>query len=52
VPFDFSRLAIPDLILIVPQIFEDTRGFFLEIYKHMDFAAAGIQEHFVQDNYS
>ena len=51
-PFDFSRLAIPDLILIVPQIFEDTRGFFLEIYKHMDFAAAGIQEHFVQDNYS
>ena len=51
-PLDFSRLAIPDLILIVPQIFEDTRGFFLEIYKHMDFAAAGIPEHFVQANYS
>ncbi len=51
-PFDFSRLEIPGLILIMPQVFEDTRGFFLEIYKHADYAAAGIPEHFVQDNYS
>ncbi len=52
VPFDFRRLEIPDLILIRPQVFNDARGFFLEIYKHADFAAAGISEHFVQDNYS
>ncbi len=51
-PFDFSRLEIPGLILIIPQVFDDGRGFFLEIYKHTDFAAVGIHEHFVQDNYS
>lgn len=51
-PFDFSRLEIPDLILIMPQVFDDARGFFLEIYKHAEFAAAGIPDHFVQDNYS
>ncbi len=51
-PFEFRRLEIADLVLIRPQVFEDARGFFLEIYKHTDFAAAGIPEHFVQDNYS
>jgi dTDP-4-dehydrorhamnose 3,5-epimerase len=52
VPFDFKRLAVPDLILIEPRVFTDSRGLFLEMYKHTDFAAAGIPEHFVQDNYS
>ena len=51
-PFDFSRLEIPGLILIGQRVFSDARGFFLEMYKHSDFAAAGIPEHFVQDNYS
>ena len=51
-PFDFSRLELPDLILIMPQVFDDARGFFLELYKQSEFEAAGIPEHFVQDNYS
>jgi len=51
-PFNFKRLEIPEIILIEPEIFEDGRGFFMEGYKHSDFAAAGIKEHFVQDNYS
>jgi dTDP-4-dehydrorhamnose 3,5-epimerase len=50
--FEFSRLALPDIILIKPRIFSDERGFFLETYKQRDFAEAGIDEVFVQDNHS
>jgi len=51
-PFEFNRLDIPEVILVVPKIFGDDRGFFLEFYKHSDFIAGGIPEHFVQDNHS
>jgi len=51
-PFNFSRLEIPDVILIEPLSFEDERGVFMETYKYSDFARAGIKEHFLQDNYS
>ena len=50
--FKFTRLAIPDLIVIKPRIFRDERGFFVETYKYADFAEAGIRETFVQDNHS
>ncbi len=45
-------LAIPDVILIEPKIFEDARGCFVEVYKRSEFIRAGIAEAFVQDNYS
>ncbi len=51
-PFEFTNLGIPGPVLVRPRIFEDDRGFFLEIYKHSEFTAAGIREHLVQDNYS
>jgi dTDP-4-dehydrorhamnose 3,5-epimerase len=51
-PFTFTELEIPEVILIEPKVFGDDRGFFLETYKHSDFLKAGIVEHFVQDNYS
>jgi dTDP-4-dehydrorhamnose 3,5-epimerase len=51
-PFIFQRLDIPEIILIEPRGFADTRGFFMETYKYSDFLRNGIQEHFVQDNYS
>jgi len=51
-PFEFVPLNIPDLKLIKPRIFNDDRGFFLELYKHSDFSRTGIREHFLQDNYS
>lgn len=51
-PFRFTRLEIPDLILIEPVVFGDDRGFFLEFYKRSDFLKAGIKEEFVQDNHS
>lgn len=51
-PFKFSPLEIPDLILIEPVFFKDERGFFMEIYKYSDFAQAGIKEYFIQDSHS
>lgn len=51
-PFNFKRLAIPDVILIEPTVFPDERGFFMETYKYSEFAALGIKEHFIQDNHS
>ncbi len=51
-PFEFQSLGIPGPVLIRPRIFRDDRGFFLEMYKHSEFRAAGIREHLVQDNFS
>jgi dTDP-4-dehydrorhamnose 3,5-epimerase len=51
-PFEFKSLDIPGLMLVTPRIFGDSRGFFLELYKHTEFVRAGIREHLVQDNYS
>ncbi len=51
-PFEFEQVKIPGPVLVRPRVFDDGRGFFLELYKHTDFAAAGIREHLVQDNYS
>jgi len=51
-PFEFQQIDIPGPVLVKPRVFGDERGFFLELYKHSDFALAGIKEHFVQDNLS
>ena len=48
----FMPTAIPDVILIEPKIFGDSRGFFLETYQAQRFAAAGVDANFVQDNQS
>jgi dTDP-4-dehydrorhamnose 3,5-epimerase len=48
----FIPTAIPEVILIEPQVFGDARGFFMETYHARRFAQAGIQADFVQDNHS
>lgn len=48
----FSPTAIPDIILIEPQVFGDERGFFMETYRLSLFSEAGLPEKFVQDNHS
>lgn len=45
-------LAIPDVVLIEPQVFGDDRGFFLETWSERVFAEAEIPAEFVQDNWS
>lgn len=50
--FSFQRLSIPDVILVIPKVFSDDRGFFIETYKFSNFADFGIKTQFVQDNHS
>ncbi len=51
-PFTFQQMKIPDVILIEPKIYTDTRGYFTETYKRSEFIENGINENFVQDNWS
>jgi dTDP-4-dehydrorhamnose 3,5-epimerase len=44
--------AIPDVKLIEPKVFGDTRGFFFESYNRRSFSTAGLDAEFVQDNHS
>ena len=50
--FTFKTLSLHGLTLIEPQVYPDARGVFIELYKHSEFIRAGIDEHFVQENYS
>lgn len=47
-----TRLEIPEILLIEPQIFGDERGFFLESYRESELLKMGVDTHFVQDNHS
>ena len=50
----FERVAtqLPDVIVLKPRVFRDTRGFFAETYRADEFAEIGIRDKFVQDNHS
>lgn len=48
-----TALAIPDVLLFEPQVFDDERGFFFESFNQARFEAAiGRKIAFVQDNHS
>jgi dTDP-4-dehydrorhamnose 3,5-epimerase len=48
-----TPLAIPDVLLIEPQVFGDDRGFFFESFNQERFEkAVGKKINFVQDNHS
>ena len=44
--------GIAGLKVIEPAVFGDARGYFMETYNYRDFAEAGIECQFVQDNQS
>ena len=50
--FEFSRLALPEVVLVEGKRFIDARGFFTMTYRASVFAEHGIDVSFVQDNYS
>ena len=50
--FNFEETFIKDLYVITPTVFGDSRGYFMETYQKEEFAAAGIDVDFVQDNES
>jgi dTDP-4-dehydrorhamnose 3,5-epimerase len=48
----FEPTRLPEVVLIRPDVFGDSRGFFLETWNQREFVAAGIAVPFVQDNHS
>jgi dTDP-4-dehydrorhamnose 3,5-epimerase len=47
-----EKLRIPEVLLITPKVFGDTRGFFMESWNQRQFSDAGLNLSFVQDNHS
>jgi len=49
----YNSLAIPEVLVFEPQVYEDERGFFFESFHHQTFSqAVGHTYAFVQDNHS
>jgi len=52
-PITVTSTAIPDVLIIEPQVFGDDRGWFFESFNEKEFSAAiGKEVSFVQDNHS
>ena len=49
---EFQPTSLPEVVLIKPRVFADARGFFFESWRQQEFAAAGLDATFVQDNHS
>lgn len=47
-----ESLAIPEVKVVTPKRFADSRGFFSETYNKRVFDEAGVKADFVQDNHS
>lgn len=47
-----EKTPIKDVVVIVPEVFEDQRGFFTEVYRQDKFRESGLPEVFVQLNHS
>ena len=52
-PYTVTPTAIPDVLMLEPKVFGDSRRFFFESFNEQDFAqATGLNVKFVQDNHS
>lgn len=47
-----TETKLPGVLVIEPDVFGDTRGFFMETFRQERYEEAGIKENFVQDNLS
>jgi dTDP-4-dehydrorhamnose 3,5-epimerase len=51
--YSVSETKLPGVLVLTPQVFEDSRGFFFESFNQRDFEiATGFNLPFVQDNHS
>jgi dTDP-4-dehydrorhamnose 3,5-epimerase len=48
----FIETGLPGLKIFEPKVFNDSRGYFFEVFNEQLFHEAGIDVHFVQDNES
>ncbi|HYA23617.1 MAG TPA: dTDP-4-dehydrorhamnose 3,5-epimerase family protein, partial [Terriglobales bacterium] len=44
--------SLKDVIVVVPEVFRDSRGFFMEVFREDQFRDLGLPTRFVQDNHS
>jgi len=52
-PYTVIQTAIPEVLILEPKVFGDSRGFFFESFNAKDFAnVTGLDVTFVQDNHS
>jgi dTDP-4-dehydrorhamnose 3,5-epimerase len=49
---EITSLAIPEVLLIEPDVHKDFRGFFIETYQAQKYADCGFPQVFVQDNHT
>ena len=49
---DIRSTEIPDVLIIQPRVFSDSRGFFTETFSEQRYTEAGVCGPFVQDNWS
>ncbi len=49
---EIVKTPIEGLLIIKPDVFEDSRGYFFESFNHSRFLAIGIDQVFLQDNES
>lgn len=47
-----QNTPIEDVKILLPEVYEDQRGFFMETFRTDQFRELGLPEHFVQDNHS
>ena len=50
--FKIESRHLGDIAVIVAEVFEDERGFFMETFREDQFAKLGLPTRFVQDNHS
>jgi len=48
----FEPTPLRDAFVLVPDIFQDSRGFFMETFREDQFKAQGLTYQIVQDNHS
>ena len=48
----FISTELPGVLIVEPDVYRDTRGFFLETYVESKYREAGVDAAFVQDNHS
>src|ERR1700691_3761573 len=48
----FESRFLRDVVVLVPDVFRDARGFFIETFREDQFQPLGLPTNFVQDNHS
>lgn len=51
-PLKIESRHLGEIIVVVPQVFGDDRGYFMETFREDEFAKMGLPTKFVQDNHS